>query len=232
MSVNDAAGELSVSPRRVRQLVEQGALPAQRVGRSLLLQASAVRARAAESPSPGRPFSPDMAWALLRCLDGAASGEAVVLDRRLRHRVGKLSSEPHTASDWRRLLAARGRRRRFWVHPGAVDGLLRDARVHEGRARAAAAHGMAISAAGDLSVYVAEQDLVGLIGSVQAESDEEGNLLVYVVPQGASAVLPAPGDPVGAAAAAADMLESGDARMQHVGGQWLLAHGRQLQRLV
>jgi len=66
ISVAEAAHELGVSPRRVRHLVDSGALPARRLGVGWLLPADAVHARARHAPSPGRPLSAPLAWAVLR----------------------------------------------------------------------------------------------------------------------------------------------------------------------
>lgn len=48
MTTMRAAEVLGVSPRRVRQLIDAGLLPAERVGRDLHVDAAAVAARAAE----------------------------------------------------------------------------------------------------------------------------------------------------------------------------------------
>jgi hypothetical protein len=179
-----------------------------------------------------------MAWALLRYLDSAADQDLAaadldallrqVLDPRRRYRAKEVLSVPRDGAGWARLLAPRGRKQRCWIHSGVVDDFLRDPRVHPGRARAAAAHGLAISAAGDLCVYVAVRDVADLISRFQIEPDEQGDLLMYVVPEPAVSYLPGPGEPVSAAAAAADMLDSPDARMQYAGEQWIARHSLQI----
>ena len=53
LTVNEAARRLGVIPRRVRQLIRSGQLPAEKVGRDWLIEESAV---ANYAPRPvGRP---------------------------------------------------------------------------------------------------------------------------------------------------------------------------------
>ena len=62
LSVSEAAERLGVNVQRVHQLVAEGALPAERVGRHWILEeADLVRL---DRRPPGRPLSPKSAWAL------------------------------------------------------------------------------------------------------------------------------------------------------------------------
>ena len=71
MSVADAAAALDVDPRQVRNLIDAGALDAQRVGRAWAVDAASVRARSARPVAPGRPLSPGRAWQVLTVVDAA-----------------------------------------------------------------------------------------------------------------------------------------------------------------
>lgn len=55
LSTMEAAKLLGVSSIRVRNLIYDGALPAQKVGRSWVLREEDVMARLARHPGPGRP---------------------------------------------------------------------------------------------------------------------------------------------------------------------------------
>lgn len=60
LSVVESAEILQVTPTRVRALIAQGALPAQKVGRTWTLREEDVMQRAATRPSAGRPRKADV----------------------------------------------------------------------------------------------------------------------------------------------------------------------------
>lgn len=55
LSVAESASILNVSPARVRALIAEGSVPAQKVGRSWVLREEDVLQRATSRPRPGRP---------------------------------------------------------------------------------------------------------------------------------------------------------------------------------
>lgn len=55
LSVAQSAELLNVSPARVRALVAEGSLPAEKVGRAWVLREQDVARRLEEKPGPGRP---------------------------------------------------------------------------------------------------------------------------------------------------------------------------------
>lgn len=55
MSVAEAARRLGVTRGRVNQLIEAGALGAERIGRAYAVRADDVERRAQDPPRPGRP---------------------------------------------------------------------------------------------------------------------------------------------------------------------------------
>lgn len=60
LSVSQSAALLGVSPSRVRKLIANGALPAQKVGRSWAISEKDVAARLDRRPKAGRPKSADV----------------------------------------------------------------------------------------------------------------------------------------------------------------------------
>lgn len=67
LSVREAAEKLGVSTQRVRQLINDGQLPARRSTGGWFVRAEAVADRAG-SPVRGRPMSPQTAWAVIHLL--------------------------------------------------------------------------------------------------------------------------------------------------------------------
>jgi|GEM_PF-3314263 len=64
MSVADAADRLSVSHRRVRQLIEEGELEASRNANAWLINPASVERRLRHQPASGRPVGSHRAWSL------------------------------------------------------------------------------------------------------------------------------------------------------------------------
>ncbi|MEG0302720.1 helix-turn-helix domain-containing protein [Gordonibacter sp.] len=59
LSVSEGAQLLGASPARVRALIAEGTMPAQKVGRAWTLRDEDVLQRAMEKPRSGRPRTPD-----------------------------------------------------------------------------------------------------------------------------------------------------------------------------
>lgn len=59
LSVQESAEQLGITATRVRALIAQGVLPAEKVGRAWLLREEDVLQRLSEHKSPGRPASID-----------------------------------------------------------------------------------------------------------------------------------------------------------------------------
>ena len=74
LSVREAANQLSVSPRRVRAMLQDGILRGDQIGGRWLVDASSLNA--AGKPS-GRPFSERVAWALIDLADGRVPAGAL-----------------------------------------------------------------------------------------------------------------------------------------------------------
>lgn len=69
LSVSEAAKELRVSARRIRQLIEEQEIEARRIGNSWVVPLSEVHRRRRRSPSAGRPFEQENAWRMAALAD-------------------------------------------------------------------------------------------------------------------------------------------------------------------
>lgn len=234
LSAAQAAGELGVSEQHVRRLARAGSLPAERLGGVWLVSAAAVRDRARALPVSGRPLSAPMAWAVLMVVDAALhnphdSNEVHlqhalehIADRSDRHRLRSWVAVAPAPDRWAHWLARRASRRRVWVHPGVLDRLVADERLRPGGGFAAAARGAGIAAGPPRRFYVDEDDADAVIADYRARIDAEGEVELMVVPRDVPAVFrPAAGEPVPLAIALVDLLDSADAREQHVAGEML-----------
>lgn len=77
ISVRDAAARLGVSADAVRKRISAGSLAAERRGRDWSVDRRSVDRLGRQSVGPGRPLSPEMAWAILLVASGdehAAAG--------------------------------------------------------------------------------------------------------------------------------------------------------------
>lgn len=72
MSVSEAAKQLGVSGRRIRQLIEDEELQARRIGNSWVISASEINQRKRRSPRPGRPYEQENVWKVAAFADGIA----------------------------------------------------------------------------------------------------------------------------------------------------------------
>ena len=231
IDASHAAQLLGVGARQVRNLAERGALPARRVGRSWLLDAAAVRSRAAHAPNAGRPLSPAMTGQVLRIVQAwldprpdAPADEHVldaIADRQVRYRLRQLLSEPGSARRWENLLRSRAERRRIWVHPGVVDRLSSDHRLHAGGGFAASAHGLGIVAAPAHRFYVAQDDLAAVMSDYHARENASGQIELLVFNEDEAKQQLGEDSSVPAAVALADLLDSDDARERHLAAETL-----------
>lgn len=226
MSAPEAAAVLGVSARRVRQLLDGGELEADVIGGRALLDADSVYRRLEHQPRPGRPLSPELAWALLAVLsvDEVPWDDAVRLaapDRRLRHRLIRQLKSPHDPREWSRLLRRRADSKRYWAHPSVVKELLADPQVSVGRARAASAHGFDVSPGDEAYAYVPRSRLDELRRRYALEPEAHGAVELMAYDESTHLGGPKPGQPVALAVAAVDMLDSNDARLQHESAAWL-----------
>lgn len=213
--VEQAAEELKVTPRRVRQMLADGTLEGQRVGSVWVIDERALRFAAQRRRAAHRPWNPSSAWAVLALADGAepacTPGERSRARRRLAgglaNLVGPLTSRAHS--------------RRFNAHPSVIERLAARPGVVRTAASASAEHHLGLVGSWPLEAYVRQGDLDGILDEeVMEERSERFNLLLRVVedrlwPFGRGVEV-AP-----RAVVAVDLLESEDERARRAGTELL-----------
>ena len=214
MAVGDAAERLGLSERRVRQMLADGVLRGERIGRSWVVEQSAIDAIADERPSVGRPWQPRSAWALLAVAGGDEAEGSAVERFRARDRLAE-----HGLAGLVGRLSARAVVRRFYAHPAVLDDLVGADDVVPGGISAARMHGADVIAAGVVEAYV-KASMVDVLVDRYAldERAERPNVIFRVVDDElwpfAAGERFAPWPVV-----AVDLLESEDARSRRAGAQ-------------
>jgi excisionase family DNA binding protein len=213
--VSEAAQQLSISGRRVRSLIESGALPAERVGAHWLVPAHAIADFAPRSD--GRPMAPSVAWACLALLAGKSPDElspshVVRLKRRMKE---QLSGAPDAvAFRLRSWCSARAVVRRSWVFGPALEDLSDDRRL----ILAGPSADSNFSDRNSLDAYVSGRDLAAIEGdhglSLQRNiGGRKPNLILRVA--GRPDVIPRDENSarrVALAVVGVDLMDSGDPR--------------------
>lgn len=223
LTVSEAAEELLVDASEVRRLIAAGQLAGVRRAGRWLVDPRDVQRRGYARPGRGRPLSPGMAWLVLAALSGSGSRRGwSTLSRGERFRLrGVLEDLPDDAR-LAALLRKRAAVRRIRAHPGVVDRLLDDPRVHVGGAQAVVASGADLTAGGRPVLYIAEPDFDGLARDFRLADDPAGNVDVAVIPDSVDAdLLPRGGEPVPAAVAWVDLLDDLDSRARSAAHDWL-----------
>jgi excisionase family DNA binding protein len=178
MDVREAAQHLGVSPHRVRQLIEQGDLKAQRVGRFWVLDRADVRRRAVLDVPDGRPYAARQVWRMGDLADVLAEGEshaglASALNQaisrqdrwQLRRYLADLATEDDTRNVAWRLRDRSDRVVERYAHPSVLEDLVDDPRVVVSGAHAAAGRGEDLVPDAFLQAYLAQED----VGQVVAD---------------------------------------------------------------
>jgi excisionase family DNA binding protein len=180
IDVQDAAKRLGVSARRVRQLLESGALGGERVAGAWLVSIADIERRLHRPTPAGQPLSAGAAWAVLARIEhrDEAWYEPGRLHPEERARVARYAQRGF--DELAPLLGRRASVARQYVHPGLLAGLARDPEVREGGARAAAAYGAAVAENELRDIYVPDS-AARLIGAVHAVASNEYNVVFHVV---------------------------------------------------
>lgn len=211
LSTSEAAARLGVSRQRVRDLVAHGQLHARRVGNSVVIERSAVEARRAARPGPGRPFSPRRAWAILVLAEGSVPGWLDAVSR------SKLRSvlRSRNLADLRPRLVARADRSEFRAHPSDLSRIAAEQGVLRTGASAAVAVGIDLVAPGLLDAYVSSERFDEIVKRYRLRESGDPNVTLRRVPEDVPffdgrAVAPR-------AAVALDLLDEADPRSREAG---------------
>lgn len=213
LSVAEAAAELGVSARRVRQMLADGVLDGERIGRAWVVDAEQLRAVKHRRPRVGRPWGAASAWALLALADGGEPELSPVERSRARKRL----AEGLDAVVGR--LAARGALQRFYAHSGLLDRLSSTRGVVRGGISAAAEHGAGLVASDEFEGYVRERDRDALVSRFALDDQaDRPNVVLRVVDD---SVWPFRPEQVfaGRSVVAVDLLDSDDPRSQRAGAE-------------
>lgn len=213
LGVAEAAAELGVSAGRVRQMLADGVLEGERVGRVWLIKADRLRAIQHSRPGVGRPWSAASAWAVLALADGGELDVSPVERSRARKRLAQGLGEVAGR------LRVRADRRRFYAHPSVLDRLADAPGVVSGGISAAAQHGADLVALDGFEGYIRASDLNKLVErfALDGRADRPNTVLRVVD----DAVWPFEnGQKVaGRSVVAVDLLESGDPRSRRAGAE-------------
>jgi excisionase family DNA binding protein len=213
LGVAEAAAELGVSERRVRQMLADGVLDGERIGRAWVIDAGQLRSAGHLRPKVGRPWSAASAWALLALADG----KELELSPVERSRAKKRLAEGLARAVGR--LAARAELHRFYAHPSVIDRLAQAPKIVRGGVSAAVEHKVDLLAQDGFDGYIRASDLDSLVSRFALEGDaERPNVVLRVVDD---AVWPFREGQRAAdrAVVAVDLLESDDARSRRSGAE-------------
>lgn len=217
LSVADAADELEVSPRRVRQMLAAGDLPGQRVGRSWAIdRADVERLRRSDV---GRPWSAASAWAVLDLAAGRNPELSPVERSRARKRLAESGLDGLVSR-----LRARSDRREMYAHPSALDRLGAERAAVRGGVSAAAEFDVDLIADGEAEVYIRVSKVKDLIDRYALDGDSDRpNAVVRVVDDD---VWPFGDDDRVApwSVVAVDLLDANDERSQRAGLELIERH--------
>jgi excisionase family DNA binding protein len=219
LSVSDAAGALNLSSARVRLLVANGDIPAEKIGGRWLVEKVGVERRRRRGSSGGRPFIPRNAWAIL-CM---ASGEQVdAIDAAARSRLRRaLLLEGLGALPLR--LEQRADVARYRAHPGEIAHLRNDERLVPSGVSAARLVGLDLLAGREVDGYVRASALDELVEehALAPAVIGEANAVLRIVPDDVWDLFLAGRPHAPGAAIALDLIEGYDSRSQTSGKELL-----------
>ncbi|MFT4470517.1 hypothetical protein ACMX2H_11490 [Arthrobacter sulfonylureivorans] len=172
ISAREYAEREGVSVQRVRQLIESGAVPARKVGRAWLIEASAPKRVAAAV----RPFSADSVFEKALALSGEKSS---VRGDRVRNWRERLASESEPESLLVAWLARRAERRSYIADSEDIADLQADPRI----ALSGVSHPAAqLSSGREIEGYVEESQAKKMVREflLRPAADGQGNVVLHV----------------------------------------------------
>jgi excisionase family DNA binding protein len=166
LSVTDAAFELGVSARRVRQLLASGEMDGQQVGRSWVIDGAAIdRLR---PKRVGRPWDAASAWAVLELAAGGDPELSPVERSRARKRLADNGLAGLVDQ-----LRSRSERHEMYVHPSALDRIIHEAEVVRGGVSALEAHDVDLIVSDEAEIYVKASMVAGLVDRYALDRDAD-----------------------------------------------------------
>lgn len=204
VGVREAAARLGVSPQRVHQLIDQGALEARSIGGRYVLDTNALGALA-PNRSPGRPMSPRTAWALISLVETGDATDVSAAERsRLRRRLRAEPSVEEVARWCRKRAETRG----FLGHRSIVEQMLSwPTAIPTGAS--ARGHDLIDLRSAELYLDSDEVDRVARELHLKPTNRSDANIIVHVP---ASSAWPFEGSEAGPVTIALDLFDSGDVR--------------------
>ena len=207
MSGPEVAKQLGISERRVRAMIAEGSLPAQRMMGRWVIPADAAASFRAKSA--GRPMAEQSAWSVLRRL----AGDPEPMPPRLRHRLDALVEDAAPVQRLRSWVANRGEPIHLWAFKPALDGLQDDDRVVLSGDRVVDD----LELSGQLRLYANAADIDDMIADHGLRRVTNGDRLPNAVIWAVSDVDAIPRNPVDShsaaeVVAAIDLLDEGDPR--------------------
>ena len=215
LGVADAAVELGVSRRRVRQMLARGTISGQRVGNTWILDPSALEPLRRQRATAGRPWQPASAWALLAVASGRDTTLSPSQRSRARHRLNA------GLASFLLQLAVRATLRSFYTHPSTLPLIAAEPDVVLSGISAGGQYRLDIVATDHLEGYVPTTALPTLVSRFALdEATERPNVTLRTV---ADHLWPfGPDDEVAPPAiVAVDLLEANDDRTRRAGTQLL-----------
>lgn len=219
--VRDAAAQLKVTPSRVRAMIQDGQLAAEKLGDRWLVDPTAVERRRLQSPPVGRFLASANAWAALSLASGA-SGRCILAGRKLSpSALSRVRSRLHSM----RLvgiaprLRGRASTQRFRAHPSDLPRITNEKGVVRAGVSAALEYNVDISAPGVIEAYLSAERLSRLQRKYGFEPSATPNVIFHVVDGDWPFVPSARVAP--AAVVALDLIESGDQRDRRAGEELL-----------
>lgn len=181
VTIAEAASRLGVSPRQAQRLAQQGQLQiVRRVGRTLLVEDTAITQRRQTGRGPGRRWNSSTTWAAIQMLEEGATTR--VADRtlfRLKRRLADLSIE-----EFVRLAAGRAQTRRM-TQTRRRPAALKDALMLSGRSalenpEVAARFGLAGGQSQIIEGYLRRDELEEVLTRFGLVADAEGEIFLHV----------------------------------------------------
>jgi hypothetical protein len=228
VSVPEAARELQLNPSRVRSLIVDGSLRADKIAGRWLVHSESVAERQREPTPPGRPMAARNAWALLLAASGEPFPEG--MDPAVRWRLRQALAHQG-------LVAVRGRlgRRaeveRFWALPGELRALHKSKDIVLTGSSAAGVLELPLAAPDAVDAYIRASQLDELVdehGLDDVDNVGQDNVVLRIVPDEAWMLDERRTAPV--AAVALDLSFYPDSRSARVGHDLLKRADREARR--